>query len=147
LKLAVVSLLEKREERRIAMMARFDSVFLLKMRAHALRKGVWFRVLNSAERAILYLVPRCMETPRSSKLIDMLAKIVVKIKDALKSNVSILTSQVGVPLARTLSRIALKWGHKTAAEWIMDAGFARYLAIVNMNSMRMFRVGDVGTKL
>jgi hypothetical protein len=48
------------------MMTRFGTVFLLRMRALALRKGVWFRILNSAERAILYLVPECMETPRSS---------------------------------------------------------------------------------
>lgn len=125
------------------MMARFDIVFLLRMRARALRKGVWFKVLNSAERAILYLVPRCMETPRNSTLIDMLAKIIVKIKNALQSSVAILTSQVGRPLAKTFSRIALQWGHKTAAEWAGNAGFARYLAIVNMNNIQMFRVWGI----
>jgi hypothetical protein len=132
------------------MMARFDTVFLLRIRAHALRKGVWFRVLNRAERAILYLVPRCMETPRNPTLVDMLAKIIVKVKDALQSGVVILTSQVGRPLARTLSRIALQWGHKAAGEWAGDAGFARYLAIVNMNNIRIFRprsISRMETKL
>lgn len=124
-------------------MVEFDSAFLLKMRAYALRRGVWFRVLDSAERAILSLVPRCMEKPRSSKLIDMLAKIVVKIKDALRSNVTDLVSRVGRPLAKQLSGIAQKWGHKTAGEWATDEGFARYLAIVNMNGIRAFCGGGI----
>ena len=111
------------------------------MRQKALRKGVWFKVLDSAERAILNLVPRCMEKPRSSKLIDMLAKIIVKIRNALKSPIADLVSQVGRPLARKLSQIAQKWGHKTAGEWAMDERFSRYLAIVDMNSISTFRVG------
>jgi hypothetical protein len=121
----------------------FNSDFLLRIRRHALRKGVWFRVLDSAERAILSLVPRCMETPRSSKLINMLAKIVVKINDALRSNVTDLVSRVGRPLAKKLSRIAQKWGHTTAAEWAVDEGFAWYLAIVNMNGIRAFCGGGI----
>lgn len=116
------------------MAVEFDSNFFLRVRRRALRKGVWFRVLDCEERALLSLVPMCMEKPRSSKLIDMLAKIVVKIKDALKSNLADVVSRVGRPLAKKLSAIARKWGHRTAAEWAADEGFARYLAIVNMSS-------------
>jgi hypothetical protein len=125
------------------MTVEFNSGFLLRIRRHALRKGVWFRVLDSAERAILSLVPRCMEKARSSKLIDMLAKIVVKIMEALKSSVTDLVSRVGRPLAKKLSGIAMKWGHRTAAEWAVDEGFARYLAIVNMNGIRVFCGGGI----
>jgi len=117
----------------------FDSLFLLRVRREALRKGVWFRVLDSAERAILSLVPRCMEKPRSARLIDILARIIVKIKEALKSRIAILTSQIGRPLAARLSCIAQKWGHKTAYEWILDDGFSRYLAIVDMNGVSCLR--------
>lgn len=117
----------------------FDRVFLLRMRRKALRKGVWFKVLDCAERAILNLVPRCVEKPRSARLIDMLAKIIVKIENALKSPVDILVGQVGRPLAKRLSQIAQKWGHKDAGEWATDDGFARYLAIVNMNSFSYTR--------
>jgi len=125
------------------MTVEFNSVFLLKMRKHALRKGVWFKVLDGTERALLYLVPRCMEKPRSSKLIDILAKIVVKIKDAVKSNVTDLVSRVGRPLAKKLSGIAQKWGHRTAAEWATDERFARYLAIMKMNSISAYYGGCV----
>lgn len=118
------------------MTVEFNSNFLLRMRRQALRRGVWFRVLDSVERALLSLVPRCMEKPRSSGLIDMLAKIIVKIKNALKSPIADLVSQVGGPLARTLSRIAQKWGYKTAGEWASNEGFWRYLAIESLNNTR-----------
>lgn len=124
-------------------MPELDSFLLLRIRQRALRKGVWFRVLDRAERAMLYLVPRCMDTPRSSKLIDMLAKIVVKISDALKGQIHVLIGQVGRPLARRLSRIAQKWGRETAVDWALDVGFWKYLTIVRMNDIPAFRVGDM----
>ena len=108
-----------------------------------MRKGVWFRVLDCEERALLSLVPMCMEKPRSSKLIDMLAKIVVKIKDALRSNVADVVSQVGRPLAKKLSEIALKWGRSAAAEWAADEGFAKYLGIIKLNGNLAYCGGGV----
>jgi hypothetical protein len=122
------------------MTVEFDSFFLSKMRRKALRKGVWFRVLDCSERAMLSLVPRCMEKPRSAKLIDMLAKIIVKIKDALKSRIHDLISQVGRPSARRLSLIAQKWGNMAAVGWALDAGFWEYLTVVDMNNIPEFRV-------
>jgi hypothetical protein len=117
-------------------MVEFDSACLLRIRRAALRRGVWYRVLDCTERAILSLVPRCMEKPRSAKLIDILARIIVKIENALKSPMASLVSQVGRPLARKLSQIAQKWGHKTAGECATDDRFSRYLAIVNLNNVR-----------
>ena len=128
----------------VRIVVEFDRVFLLRMRREALRKGVWFKVLDCAERAILNLTPRCMEKPKSSKLIDMLAKIIVKIENALESPVDILVGQVGRPLARRLSHIEQKWGHKNAGEWATDDGFCRYLTIVNMNSSSFTRSGLSG---
>ena len=116
-------------------MFELSSGFFLKLRREALRKRVWFKVLNSTERALLYLVPRCMETPKNATLIDVLAKIIVKVKDALKSSIADLISQVGRPLALRLSRIAQEWGHKTAGEWASDKRFARYLVMRHLNSL------------
>ena len=121
-------------------MVEFSSVFFLKLRREALRRRVWFMVLSSTERALLYLVPRCMETPKNATLIDVLAKIIVKIKDALKSPIADLINQVGRPLALRLSRIAQEWGHKTAGEWASDEGFARYLAMRHLNSVARGRL-------
>jgi hypothetical protein len=118
----------------------FTPHFFLKLRREALRRRVWFRVLNSTERALLYLVPRCMKTPKNATLIDVLAKIIVKIKDALKSPIADLVNQVGRSLALRLSRIAQDWGHKTAGEWASDEGFARYLAMRHLNSAARSRL-------
>ncbi len=115
-------------------MVKFSSAFLLKMRREALRKRVWFKVLDGTERALLYLVPRCMETPKNATLIDALAKIIVKIKNALKSRMANLVLQVGRPLAEKLSLTAQEWGHKTACKWARDEGFWKYLTIVSLNS-------------
>jgi hypothetical protein len=112
----------------------FSPDFFSKLRREALKRRVWFRVLNSTERALLYLVPRCIQTPKNAALIDVLAKIVVKIKDALKSPIADIVNHIGRPLALRLSRIAQEWGHKTAGEWISDEGFARYLAMRHLNS-------------
>jgi hypothetical protein len=117
-------------------MIEFSSDFFLKLRREALRRRVWFRVLNSTERALLYLVPRCMKTPKNATLIDVLAKIVVKIKDALKSPIADLVNRVGKPLALRLSRIAQGWGNRTAGQWATDVRFWKYLTIANLGSAR-----------
>lgn len=114
-------------------MIELNSRFIFKMRLRALRKGVWFRVLDRTERALLILVPRCMEEARSARLIDMLAKIIVKINSALRGEIALHMCEVGWPLARKLGRIAQKWGHKTADEWALDVGFARFWTILKMN--------------
>ncbi len=115
-------------------MSEFDSVFLMRLRNEALRKGVWFRVLDRLERSIVNLVPMCMDKPKNAKLIDVLAKIVVKIKDALRGHMNDLISQVGRPLATRVSLIAQKWGHRTAYKWAADKGFSEYLAIMALNT-------------
>jgi hypothetical protein len=115
-------------------MVGFSRVFFLRLRREALRKHVWFKVLNRTERALLYLVPRCMETPKNATLIDVLAKIIVKIKDALKSRMAELVNRVGRPLAVRLSAIAQKWGNRNAEQWALDRGFWKYLTIVNLNN-------------
>lgn len=125
---------------KVETMVEFGSVFFLKLRRDALRKRVWFKVLNSTERALLYLVPRCMEKPKNATLIDVLAKIVVKIKDALKSPFVDLTNRVGKPLALRLGRMAQEWGHKTAGEWASDEEFARYLAMRHLNNVARSRL-------
>jgi hypothetical protein len=128
-------------------MVEFSSVFLLRLRRKALRRRVWFKVLDVTERALLYLVPRCMETPKNATLIDALAKIIVKIKMALKGRVANLVCQVGKPLAEKLSLVAQEWDHKTAGEWARDEGFWKYLAIVKLNNspgQRMEGGGRVG---
>jgi len=120
-------------------MLNVDSSLLLKLRRKALRRGLLYKVLNRAERAILNLVPKCVDKPRSPMLIDIVAKIIVKLKAALSSRVMRLRSQIGRPLAQKMSRIAQSWGYRRAREWAEDYGFIQYWTIIKMNDITIFR--------
>jgi len=55
-----------------------------------------------------------------------------KLLDAMESRVEQQMRSVGVPLAEKISRIAQKWGNRTAREWMRDAGFIQYLTIMTL---------------
>ena len=94
-----------------------SSRLILELRRRALRRGVWFKVLDRAERAIMDLVPKCVDRPKSPRLIDAVARIIVKLKAVLASPIIKLRSQIGWPLAQKISQIAQNWGNKRAREW------------------------------
>ena len=120
-------------------MFRFSSSFLLSLRREAFRRRVWFRVLSSAERAILTLAPKCVDTVKSPVLALAIARIVVKIRKALMSPLAVFRSLVARPLAERLSRIAQKWGYVGVHEWIWDEGFINYLAVCKYNDISIYR--------
>lgn len=115
---------------------------LIRLNRRAKRRGVYYKVLSRLDRAVLDLVLKCVEKPRSPKLIDALAKIVVKIENALISPVVKFMNHVGRPLAEKLGRIAQGWGNKAASKWGEDRRFIEYLAVVEMNNISGFRLGD-----
>jgi len=118
-------------------MIEFDADYLLKVRRKALRSKLWFKILNSAERAILTLAPKCVDKIKSPKLTLAVAKIIVKIKQALRSPLNLFRSQVARPIAEKISLIAQKWGNKSAREWAEDPKFITYLAIIKLNENPM----------
>lgn len=117
-----------------------DSKYLLRLKREALRRRVWFRALSALERGLVDSVIRVVDKPRSFKLIMALARIVVKVKMALRSRIEALMEHVGRPLAKKISMIALKWGNVSARKWAEDEGFIRYLTIVDMNNIPGFRL-------
>ncbi|MEM2441347.1 MAG: hypothetical protein QXX99_03135 [Candidatus Bathyarchaeia archaeon] len=122
----------------------FDSRYLARIRLEALRRrGVWFKALSSLERGLVDFVIRVVDRPRSPKLIEVLARIIVKVKRAMMSPIRRLMEEVGRPLAKKISTIALRWGNKGAAEWAEDEGFIKYLTIVDMNNIPGFRLSDI----
>lgn len=118
------------------------SDYLARTKRMAMRKRVWFKVLSSLERGLVDSVIRVVDRPRSLTLIKVLARIVLKIKRALMSPVRRLMEEVGRPLAKKISMIALRWGNKSAAEWAEDQTLIRYLAIVDLNSSPGFKMSD-----
>ena len=117
----------------------FSSGFLVSVRRRALRGRVWFKVLDGAERAILTLAPRCVEVVRSPMLVDAVAKILVKVAEALRTPLARFRSQVARPLAEKISLIAQKWGNLAAEAWAGDRGFIQYLAVCKFNDISIFK--------
>jgi hypothetical protein len=107
---------------------------LTKIRAKAIRRGVWFKVLSRAERAYMWLAVRVVERVRSLLLAEVLTSILTKLLSAMESRVVRAIREVGHPLAKKLSRIAQKWGNKPAVQWADDLGFIQHLAVTHVNS-------------
>jgi len=124
-------------------MLSLDSHYLARIRFEAMRRHVWFNVLSRLERGLVDFVIKAIDRPRSPKLIEVLARIIVKIKKSMISPVRRLMEQVGKPLAKKISAIALKWGNKSAAEWAEDKGFIKYLTIIDMNSIPGYKLSEV----
>jgi hypothetical protein len=99
-----------------------------------MRRGLWFRLLTTLERVQVDLTVRLVMWVRSTKLAHVLDQIIAKLSAALQSPVVSATKAVGVPSARRLSAIAQRWGHASAKAWEHDLRFARFLAIVALNS-------------
>jgi hypothetical protein len=90
------------------------------------------------ERAQVDLTLRMLERVRSPFLAKVLDSIIKKLSVALQSKVSALIQGVGFPQALTLSRIAKSWGHRTAEKWNNNREFARFLAIMHLNSVSTY---------
>lgn len=113
---------------------RRDLLRLLKLRA--LRSGVWYKALNCLDRALVDLTMKVAERVRSLRLIKALLAVVEKLEEALENKISKAVRLVGFPLAYKISLLAKKWGNPSAESWSSDVSFARFLAIMHINSGR-----------
>jgi len=112
---------------------------LTKMKVRAIRRGLWFKVLSRTERASIDLTIKVVERVRSLLLARMLGAIVRKLLDIMESKVVHLMREVGCSLAENLSRIAQRWGNKSAHHWKEDPSFVKYLTITYINTPAMFK--------
>jgi hypothetical protein len=106
---------------------------LARTRKNALRRGVWFRVLDRIERAITDLTLQCLDTIKSGKLAKLLTAIMDKLQSAIESSVDKLVRTIGVSLAKKISGIAIGWGNVSAKSWAFDRSFAVFLAVAQTN--------------
>jgi hypothetical protein len=104
-------------------------VDLARIRLLALRRRVFFKVLDRVERGLVYLTLKVLRGVHSKMLADALRSIVKKLLEAMETKVKRQIRQIGVPLAQKISRIAQKWGNTAAREWANDPGFVQYLTI------------------
>ncbi len=111
---------------------------LVRLRVRALRRRVWFKVLDRLERAGVELTIKVVDAVRSPVLARMLLSVVAKLMDAMESPVARMMREVGSDLVRRASRIAQQWGHRSAHRWKADLRFIRFLAVMQMCTSPMF---------
>lgn len=108
----------------------FPSVRILtQTKKLALRRGIWFKILNRVERGVIDLTVKCVDNIKSIKLAKLLTAITDKLQSAMESTVDRLVRTVGLPLARKISNIAINWGNCLASKWADDHSFARFLML------------------
>lgn len=112
---------------------------LMFLRQRALRKRVWFKILDRAERAIVDLTIQTVKKVRSSTLKEILMTISEKLMEAIESQVVKFTEIIGRPLAQKIARLAFSWGNRRAMKWSKDSSFIRYLTIMEINTPRIFK--------
>lgn len=113
---------------------------LRKLKLQAVRRGVWFRGLSRVDRALVNLTIKVVDGVRSFTLAKALLSVIKKLEDAFESRVLRILKEVGFPLARKLSLFAQKWGNNLAQDWMRDVSFAKFLAIMHINSPGVFKV-------
>jgi hypothetical protein len=92
------------------------------LKIRALRKRVWYRVLNRIERGLLDLTIRWVDNVRSRRLTEMLLRILVKLARAMEQGIARVLL-VGRELALRASVLAVQWGNVEAYSWRLDRGF------------------------
>ncbi|MHC1628042.1 MAG: hypothetical protein ACXQTI_04330 [Candidatus Nezhaarchaeales archaeon] len=113
---------------------------LEKLKKIALRKGLWFKLLDRLERAAIDLTIKVVEKIRSIQLKSVLSRIASKIAEAIKArSIKAKALEIGRPLAHKIAQIAMKLGNKEAWKWAQDPGFIMYLGISWLNTSPIFR--------
>jgi hypothetical protein len=113
---------------------------LAKLKQKALRSGLWFRTLNTIERALVNLTIKVVDHVQSCTLAKILFSIIAKLENASESDkVLQALREVGFPLAHKLSLLAQKWNNESARNWMYDVSFAKFLAIMHMNHPATFQ--------
>ncbi|MDH5266294.1 MAG: hypothetical protein OEW62_01295 [Candidatus Bathyarchaeota archaeon] len=111
---------------------------LAAIRSMAIRRRVWFRVLNRLERGLMNLTLKVTTEVRSKVLAKAVYSIVMRLLEALESRVDLTMRRIGAPLAKKLSLMAQKWGNSSAGIWSSDISFVRFLAVMHLNSPKVF---------
>jgi hypothetical protein len=108
---------------------------LIKLRLKAMRSGVWFKVLNRIDRILVNLTIQVANNNVCSiTLITQLLFVTNKLERLLCTSLLKSIKKVGFQIANKFSVFAQSWGNKVAKAWANEFEFARYLAVMKINS-------------
>ena len=110
-----------------------DRAQLEKLKLKAKRAGVWFKVLTRIDRVLMDLTISVTQSVRSPSLAGCILSVMSKLEDALEGKLARAMREFGFPLASKLGILAQKWGNNSAAAWVGDVDFARYLAVMELD--------------
>lgn len=113
---------------------------LAKIKKKALRHGIWFKILSRIERIQMDLTVKVVDKVKSILLAKVLRSIIVRLFDAMESQVKRLMRDVGTNLAHKIGEIGKKLGCKSAENWANDQGFIKFLTITYMNTPRLYKI-------
>ncbi|MFH2112171.1 MAG: hypothetical protein ABIJ47_13035 [Candidatus Bathyarchaeota archaeon] len=106
---------------------------LREVRGTALRRRVWYKVLDGIERGIVNLTISVVGGVKSPTLMREISKILVKLRDALESAFTRHLEEYGSRKLVEIIKVALSFGNEEALRWGTDS-FARLLAVNNYNN-------------
>ena len=112
---------------------------LVNLKTKAMRSGAWFKALQRIDRVFFDLTIRVVGTIRSAKLAKSILALTRKLEDAMKSSFSSRLKEVGLPLAQKISFTAQKLGNISAISWVFDSSFALFLAVMQINNVKIFK--------
>ncbi len=112
---------------------------LVNLKTRAMRSGAWFKALQRIDRVLFDLTIRVVDNIRSAKLAKSIAVLTRKLENAMESSFSSRLREIGLPLAQKISLTAQKLGHIFAGEWVFDSSFAIFLAVMHVNSVKIFK--------
>ena len=107
---------------------------LLTMRTKAIRRKVWYRVLDSVERGIVNLTLRIFEDVKSLTLCQILNTILEKLRVAIQSRFLRHVEHFGRERAAIIVSQAIGFGSSCAGAWLGDTGFHRWLSLHDIHS-------------
>jgi hypothetical protein len=106
------------------------------------RAGVLYRCLKKSEYELVKLVIKLLDRVSSLLLARVLAPMIRKLLEALQGTPKLMIHVLGEvnywmrkegrSLAEKISRVAQRWGNKSAYKWPRDIGFIKYLTIMNL---------------
>ena len=117
-----------------------DTRQLAKLKAKALRSGVWFKALQRIDRALIDLTIKVASVIRNAKLVKSILNVANKLESAMATRISRASEEIGVPLAQKLGTVALKLGNVLAGSWASDSRFARFLTVMYINDQERVRL-------
>lgn len=112
----------------------FTRGFLSGLRAKALRRRLWFKVLDRMDRGFYNLTVVVVDRVEDPVLGREILSLVLKLRDALKSKFVGLVESLGVERAWEASRLAVDWGNHRAKVWRGDKSFATLHAVLEFYS-------------